>query len=318
MKRYLVHLLLVMFSSTSYAQYHYVPIPTSAAIWKCYNMTTYMGGHASPGGTTCLWTQHRFTGKDTTINSDTYFQIETSLMSRDSKEITGSCLDNAFSAPGTAGYMHKIWMIEKRQKLYLLDSLPLDTQVNIPHLDFSAKAVGDSCIDRFHRNKVLYIDTIHINGQLRRRIVTYYRIFSPATDTLIEGIGSQRVGLGFYEMGIMQGYNTAARLICFTVNNQAEYVYNNSACADIWPQDIEDKTKDNGRLKVSPDPVYDQLTIDGIQDADITVCSLTGVVIYTGHTRGRLIIDTSFWPVGVYIVTENRDDSRRSCKVVKY
>ena len=49
---------------------------------------------------------------------------------------------------------------------------------------------------------VLAIDTVSINGTLRKRIVTTFieDIGGKKPDTLIEGIGSLRFGLGFKEL----------------------------------------------------------------------------------------------------------------------
>lgn len=313
MKNCLYILISLFLFQSSYGQtYQYVPIPTANASWKITNLKV-----TGPGHGLCSKFQYDLMLQDTVVNSDTFHRL---------KVLESPCPTSAdpFDVPGHAtqatGY---IWMIEKNKKIYLLDSLPLDTSVSKPYLDFSLSQVGQksSPMSIKPNDTVMHIDTITVNGTLRKRIIA--RVFSgdpyELIDTMIEGIGSINFSLGFQQL-FVPGFDDVlhARLMCFSVNNYQEYVYNNSACADIWPLDVDDISIE--KLPVfSPNPFGHRLTGSLPGGGTLRVCNVLGMSVWTRiYAPGEKIdLNTSDWQPGLYIATVESNNVKKAFRLVK-
>ena len=161
-----------------------------------------------------------------------------------------------------------------------------------------------------------------INGKLRKRIVTTFieDIGGKKPDTLIEGIGSLRFGLGFKEL-MNEGNDMVVRgkVYCLSVNNIQEYNYNNSACAPIWPTNI-DAIETGNLIQVSPNPFSNTITIMSPEVSVVKVYNVTGICIYNGLTivDEKLKIQTQNWASGLYIIGIQSEKGSHSFKVTKY
>lgn len=318
MRKYLLIMMLSLFCNHLHAQtYQYVPIPTNNATWKLRNQTNWIGYGD------CTRHQYTLTSNDSLIGADNYYEI---MMLGSTENNTANCFGNeAFSVPftssATAG---RIWMIEKDKRVYLLDSLPLDTSVNIHSLDFSLSYVGQS-VGILHYDTVVYIDTVLINGTTRKRIVSHYYSFSQPNfgvlDTLIEGIGSVRFGLGFSSIKRLgQDDVVRGQLICFTANNQQEYVYGNSACADIWPLTISDDIKDGEGVVITPNPFINEVRLKGAKGGVLSVYNVLGRRVYSHvySDNNEVSIPTSDWPAGMYMFITEQNGVRNIERLMKY
>lgn len=318
MKKYLLVLFSLFLFHSSYCQtYQYVPIPVNNAVWKATNWTAVMRG------ANCGKYQYKLSGVYTVSGADTFFKIEV-LGAYESYDIyhstpeqiafVNSCSSNPFEYPIEAdnSFPGIYWMIEKDKRVYVLDSPSLDTSVHKAYLDFSLSQVGQKSSPSSIRpdDTVMHIDTISINGSLRKRIIA--RVFSDhsfggVVDTMIEGVGSTTFGLGFEEMfrsGLDGMFHSS--LFCFSVNNQQEYVYNNSACADIWPLNVGEISGESS-VTLSPNPFINKLVARLSQGGTIRVYNILGASVYSHECKpGQdVIINTSKWESGVYIaITE--------------
>jgi len=154
-----------------------------------------------------------------------------------------------------------------------------------------------------------------------KRIIA--RVFSgdpyEVVDTIIEGIGSIRFSLGFKQLFIT-GFDDVlySRLRCFSVNNYQEYVYNNSACADIWPLDVDDIAIE--KLPVfSPNPFRHKLTGSLPDGGTLRVCNVLGMSVCTRiYARGEKIdLNTTDWQPGLYIATVESNNVKKAFRLVK-
>lgn len=318
MKKYLLIIMLSLLCDNLHAQtYQYVPIPTNNASWKLRNQTNWRGYGD------CTRLQYTLTGNDSLIGADNYYEL---MILGSTENNTANCLGNeAFSVPftssGTAG---RIWMLEKDKRVCLMDSLPLDTSVTKHTLDFSLSYIGQS-VGMLYYDTVVYIDTVLINGTLRKRIVSQYYGFSQpnygVADTMIEGIGSVRFGLGFSAIKRLgQDDIVRGQLICFTSNNQQEYVYGNSACADVWPLAISDGIISTKDLVITPNPFNNEVRLQGVKDGELNVYNVLGTCIYSYHYSGgkEVNISTANWTVGMYMFITEQNGLRSIEKLVKY
>lgn len=330
MKRSLFILACVISCVPLFAQsYQYVPIPTTGAVWKATNRTAVMRG------ANCSKYQYKLAGGSTVNGADTFYKIELlgAYKSYDIYHSTpeqiafvNSCSSNPFEYPIEADNSLPgiYWMIEKDKRVYVLDSPSLDTSVHKAYLDFSLSQVGQKSSPSSIRpdDTVMHIDTISINGSLRKRIIA--RVFSDhafggVVDTMIEGIGSTTFGLGFEEMfrsGLDNIFHSA--LICFSVNNQQEYVYNNSACADIWPLDVDDVSIE--KLPVfSPNPFGHRLTGSLPGGGTLRICNVSGMSVCTHiYAPGENIdLNTTDWQPGLYIATVESNNVKKAFRLVK-
>ncbi|HEY9178314.1 MAG TPA: T9SS type A sorting domain-containing protein [Flavipsychrobacter sp.] len=313
MKNYLFILISLFLFQSSYGQtYQYVPIPTANASWKITNLKV-----TGPGHSVCSKFQYDLISQDTVVNADTFHRL---------KVLESPCPTAAdpYEVPGHAthatGY---IWMIEKNKRIYLLDSLPLDTSVTKPYLDFSLSQVGQksSPMSIKPNDTVMHIDTITVNGTLRKRIIA--RVFSgepyELVDTMIEGIGSINFSLGFQQL-FVPGFDDVlhARLMCFSVNNYQEYVYNNSACTDIWPLDVDNISIE--KLPVfSPNPFGHRLTGSLPGGGTLRICNVSGMSVCTHiYAPGENIdLNTTDWQPGLYIATVESNNVKKAFRLVK-
>lgn len=332
MKPYIFIFCLLLAATFSHAQYQYVPMPTANATWMAINQI------AATKTAHCHKYQFSLTGDNEINGTDTFHVVKVRLayMNYDitnppgrpdpveAREFVSSCygeypFEKPITISGTAG-SKKLLFIEKDKRLYVLDSTYLDTTVHKAHVDFNLSYVGE-VINRSSPDTVLSIDTININGTLRRRIVTTYHSFFPYSknDTLIEGIGSLRFALGFKEL-LYEGSDMQAKgkVYCFSVNNIQEYTYKNSACAPIWLTGIN--TIEQVHLaQVSPNPFADKITISNPGIGVVNVYNTLGSCIYSINTNdSTLNIRTENWPPGLYIIGIQSESGTRSFKVTKY
>lgn len=332
MKPYILIFCLLLTATFSQAQYQYVPMPTANATWMAINQI------AATKTAHCHKYQFSLTGDNEINGTDTFHVVETRLayMNYDitnppgrpdpveAREFVSSCygeypFEKPITISGTAG-SKKLWFIEKDKRLYVLDSAYLDTAVHKAHVDFNLSYVGE-VINRSSPDTVLSIDTININGTLRRRIVTTYHSFFPYSknDTLIEGIGSLRFALGFKEL-LYEGLDMQAKgkVYCFSANNMKEYTYKNSACAPMWWTSINPMEKEY-LTQVSPNPFADKITISNPGTGLVNVYNMLGSCIYSVNTNGNTLnIRTENWPPGLYIIGIQSESGTRSFKVTKY
>lgn len=328
MKNYLLVLVCLFLFYSSYCQtYQYIPISTNNAVWKATNYTAVMRG------ANCGKYQYKLSGAYTVSGVDTFFKVEMlgAYMSYDiyhstpeQIEFVNTCSSRPFEYPIEAGNSIPgiYWMIEKDKRVYVLDSPSLDTSVHKPNVDFNIDSVGQIINNGLYRDTVTSIDTININGTLRKRIVLKgypaYTVMQ-SLDTLIEGIGSLRFGLGFKPLTAV-GLDDMAhgKVFCFSVNNQQEYVYNNSACADIWPLNVDNILTDT-RFMFGPNPFSHQLTYNAPADATLRIYNILGACVCT-HTSSRgekIVIETSAWQPGVYMAITESKGSRNASRLVK-
>lgn len=309
--------------------YQYIPIPTTDAVWKATNRTAVMRG------ANCSKYQYKLAGGSTVNGADTFCKIELlgAYKSYDINHSTpeqvafvSSCSSAPFEYPleadnSTPGIY---WMIEKEKRIYVLDSAFLDTSVHAYYLDFSISQVGQKSTGMSIKpdDTVMHIDTIMVNGSLRKRIIA--RVFSDhsfggVVDTMIEGIGSTTFGLGFEELfrsGLDGMFHSA--VFCFSVNNRQEYVYNNSACADIWPLDVDDIAIE--KLPVlSPNPFGHKLTGSLPDGGTLQICNILGMSVWTRiYAPGEKIdLNTTDWQPGLYIATVESNDVKKAFRLVK-
>ena len=212
MKPYTILLCFLFLSVYANAQYQYVPMPTTNATWSAINQIAVMRA------SNCYKYQYKITGDYTVNGTDTFYVVEklTKYMGYDAvstgrpdpveeREFVQTCVaGRPFEQPITGGKTDTLWAIEKSKKIYVLDSAILDTAIHKAFIDFNLSSVGQT-ISRYKQwsvDTVLAIDTVSINGTLRKRIVTTFieDIGGKKPDTLIEGIGSLRFGLGFKEL----------------------------------------------------------------------------------------------------------------------
>lgn len=317
--KYPLFILIISFVTTSYAQtYQYVPIPTSNAEWKAQNPVDYQSGHGSPAGYVCYSWKHSFLGRDTIIGTDTLHNIRAVYYyDNDCKDVTFNTIREGAKIAGT------VWMMERDKKIYLTKTLPLDTSITVPYLDFNLSYVGERLPSPWVTDTVISIDTVPINGQLRRRIVilTHHNILTTwgLVDTLIEGIGSTRFGLGFDELyNPGADYQNRCKLYCFSANGQAEYVRDNSACMDVWPTGVEDFTA-YLQPSLNPNPFNDKLAVNLLGRATIRVYNLLGVSVYSGtfSCKQEAVVNTTDWRSGLYIVIIEHNGISSTQKMVK-
>lgn len=332
MKPYVIIACLLLSATFSHAQYQYVSIPTANATWMATNRIALIKN------SNCYKYQFSLTGSYQVNGADTFYAIEKRIAYKsysfptppgapdpvEEREFINSCYADPFDKPvensGTAGAPIKLWFIEKDKRLYVLDSAYLDTAVHKAHVDFNLSYVGE-VINRHHPDTVLSIDTININGTLRRRIVTTYHSFfyQSDNDTLIEGIGSLRFALGFKDL-MYEGLDmlTWGKVFCFSANNMQEYTYKNSACAPMWLTSIT-ATKNEYLTQLSPNPFADKITITNPGIGVVNVYNTLGSCIYSINTNGStLTIRTENWPPGLYIIGIQSENDPRSFKVTKY
>lgn len=316
--KYSLSILLIFFVTTSYAQtYRYVPIPTSNAEWKAVNPVDYQSGHGSPAGYVCYSWKYSFLGRDTIIGPDTLREIRAVYVyDSDCKNASFNSIREDAKIAGT------VWMMERDKKVYLTKTLPLDTSITVPYLDFNLSYVGEKT-GGWPTDSVVSIDTITINGQLRRRIVRSIDFImgypTGNTDTIVEGIGSMKFALGFDELfwpGVTPWIDS--KLYCFSANGQAEYVRGNSACMDIWPTKVEDFTGDQ-QPSLNPNPFNDKLAVNLPGRATIRVYNLLGASVYSGtfSTKQEVVVNTSDWRSGLYVVIIEHNGISSTKKVVK-
>lgn len=322
MTRYLLFCVLFL-SELSFGQtYKYIPIPSNNATWKVIDIKA-----SGPGYTRSEVFQYSMIGQDSIVGVDTFHVLSmTGLRENSSNSAAVNLYNNAFEIPFTSiGLPWNLWVIEKEKRVYVLDSPMLDTAVHKPYLDFNYTYVGERTTGRYPTDTVISIDTIIVNGTLRKRFITSHEMYSfmPWTDTIVEGMGSVRFALGFkslFEYGAFPGSNNP-RLKCFSVNSQLEYQFNNSACTDIWPLNIKDNNLNQDKVLVSPNPFINQLVIDDIAKGDVYVFNSIGTLVYTKRfvLDKKLEIFTDNWPPGLYVVTVSTHDGNRiSQKLVKY
>ncbi len=324
--KHLLVILLSLCATTSIAQtYQYVPIPTNNAVWKATNeQFSINSGH-------CAKYQFTIAGSYSVNGSDTFYRINVHSAAAgynypnstpQQAEFVSTCtIDRPFeypfeahSAPGT------LWMIEKNKRIYILDSPVLDTSVHTVALDFNIDSVGQVVFMAMgaYQDSVVHIDTININGTLRKRFALSNTVWQ-SIDTLIEGIGSLRFGLGFRGL---QAVGTTGRgkgkVFCFSTNGQQEYVYNNSACADIWPLSVDNIYKDKLFL-FGPNPFSHQLTVNSPAEGTVRIYNVSGkcVCSHTCSSGEKIIIETSGWQPGVYMAITESKESRNTYKLVK-
>lgn len=334
MKAHVLIICLLLAATFSHAQYQYVPIPTANATWMAINQI------AVTRAANCHKYQYSLTGNYQVNGADTFHVVETRLayMNYDitnppgrpdpveAREFVSSCYGEypfekpitVLGSPTAPG--KKLWFIEKDKRLYVLDSAYLDTTVHKAHVDFNLSYVGE-VINRSRPDTVLSIDTININGTLRRRIVTTYHSFFPYSnnDTLIEGIGSLRFALGFKDL-MYEGLDMLAKgkVYCFSANNMKEYNYKNSACAPMWWTSINPMGKEH-LTQVSPNPFADKITISNPGIGVVNVYNTLGSCIYSINTNdSTLNIRTENWPPGLYIIGIQSESGVHSFKVTKY
>lgn len=322
MQRIILLLLATFYMNLVFAQsYTYKPIPTSNATWKMSNMISLPGGYVGSPSTYCFNNQYSFTGIDTTIGGNDYYQIESQERTTDPVHSDGYKCLSAFNVPMKGGNTSTIWMFENDKKIYLLDTIPFDTLLHkySYYYDFGVENIGDQ-VGHVATDTVINIDTININGSPRRRIVSR-SMYMPSTsaDTIIEGIGSIRFGLGFKEMHNFYSAYPNANLICFTVNSTTEYNYNNSACADIWPLSIDEIINTNDTNPITPNPFINTLSINSEIGGYLCIYNMIGSVIHSQTIVQSSVytIDASSWPPGMYFYSIKNGSVLDSGKLVK-
>ncbi len=321
MKIYLFIIISLFLFQSSYGQtYQYVPMPTSDVSWKGYVFLPHIRSSS------CYAYQYDFTGVDTIIGVDTYYQLRWLSVNLTQAGPNSSCTRNesdAFATPlpqnPVPGYL---WFIEQHKKGYVLDSLPLDTVRNIPYLDFNLDSVGQ----RFgisNMDSVISIDTINVQGTLRKRMIVrvlYNYPLGGAIDTIVEGIGGNRFGLGFeplFQTGLGDGLN--GRVLCMTINNQLQYKYGNAACdVGIWPLEVDDIATEKWPV-FSPNPFVHKLTGSLPDGGTLRVYNVLGMSVCTRlYAPGEKIdLNTSDWQPGLYIATVESNNVKKAFRLVK-
>lgn len=321
MNKYLLTILLPLLCNHLYAQtYQYVPIPTNNAVWKISEYKI-----VGPGYGNCNKYLYELDGSDTLVGSDTFHRVKILGSNRSSSQDQschdGTAFNTPFTSTGQAGYA---WVIEKDKKIYALLSLPLDTAVTKPYLNFNLSQVGERASGPRIGDTVVQIDTVNINGSLRKRIIARFNndyTDGGVLDTMIEGIGSIRFGLGFKHV-MEEGYDMRfrARVICLSVNTQQEYVYGNSACADIWPLTISGDIKASKDIVITPNPFNNQVRLQGGKDGVLNVYDVLGRRVYSHiySDNNEVSIPTSDWPAGMYMFITEQNGVRNIEKLVKY
>jgi len=322
MKNYLLVLVSLFLFHSSYSQtYQYVPMPTSDVSWKGYVFLPHIRSSS------CYAHQWDITGVDTIIGVDTYYQLRWLTVNLTEAGPNSSCTrseSGAFATPlpenPVPGYL---WFIEHNKKVYVLNSLPLDTSSNVPYLDFNLDSVGQK-FGISNMDSVISIDTINVQGTLRKRMIVrvlYNYPFGGAVDTIVEGIGGYRFGLGFeplFQTGLGDAMN--GRVLCMTINNQLQYKFGSAACdVGIWPLSIDKLHKENNPF-VYPNPFSTELNINADKAYTISVYNSTGKLMYRSSPSGgdKVRIETRNWPPGLYLSVMNNGDGESIQKLVKY
>lgn len=324
MYKYLITLLFIIFATPSYAQtYQYTPIPTNNATWKMTGV--FYDSRSWSNGDLCYGWQYSFTGRDSTSLGQTYHQMEMQYSRRSMDDFSGKSCFNSYNQPLQALDRSTFWMIEKDKKIYLLDSIPSDTSNiwNTYRYDFNAEKIGDR-IGRYGPDTIIAIDTININGTLRRRIVAD-RLFYGEKDTLIEGVGSIHFGLDFLDarasfMGPRTNpYVTWPYLVCYTANNTTEYVRDNSACMDMWPVSVSSVINEEEHAVAYPNPFVEELTIEANKGSAVYVYNIQGMKMTEDKVDAgeKVKINTANWANGMYFFTIKNGDQTITGKLQK-
>lgn len=292
--------------------YTYQPIPTQNASWKLAVSYWYPPGHASPEGRYCKWNEYSFSGKDTVVSSIIYHEIEVKESGiRPSNE---DCVDNSFQMHITSSTHYYVWLSQKGKKVFVSHKIPVDTIRDLVY-DFDAfQKLGDTLY--FLRPfMITHIDTVNINGSLRKRIALSSPTV-PSRDTIVEGIGSYKVGVFTY---LYSGLQTRPELICYTTNNISEYVYNNSACIGMWPTEIEGLELEEV-LEVSPNPFNDVINIKTKDRSTISIYNNLGQLVHSENNLGKkeIALNTLSWSSGVYFIHISSSTKNQTRTIVKY
>lgn len=323
MKKFILTITLLCLIQTAFCQtYSYVPIPTANAKWKMSNRQGFSGGSSGSGSSACFNYQYGFTGKDSSIAGINYYEMEALRNISETEAADGFKCLSAFNTPLNADRRTNMWMLEKSRKIYLIDSLPYDSakHSNAFYIDFGVTKPGDQ-VSRYPSDTVIAIDTININGSLRRRIIADSRfVFPGERDTLIEGIGSIRFGLHFDEMHTFYSAYPESNLICFTVNGTPQYNFGNSSCADIWPLSIEDTKTGKPGISIAPNPFHHTLKLKLQQGSNVQIFNTLGSKVYNAEvTSGKEHqINTSGWASGVYFYLVEHDGKQQAGKLLRH
>jgi len=279
----LLSVLFVMYSFNSKAQeYEYVPMPTTNALWSEIYVDLI-----APAEYDTMNLKYALFDEDTILFEKTWQKIfmlfDTTLL-LENAEFYGLLLEENkivyFIGPYSSGILY----------------------------DFNAQ-VGDTItveVPISFEAEIFKIDTININGKLRKRFYLWHNGMGGDTGIRwIEGIGSIN---GLLWPGTYH-FNEKSELLCLHHNNELIY-YNNKfgTCFPDYP-DVYNGLKliENQSLKnIYPNPAKDKTMIEfqEIETGQLSIHSIDGrIIIYQNinYTKCQ-ILDLSYIKAGIYLV----------------
>jgi hypothetical protein len=104
-------------------------------------------------------------------------------------------------------------------------------------------------------------------------------------------------------------------LECDTIAGEASYIaaflyeavtsHDISQYMDCQQNPLPRTTKFASDIKVYPNPTSDKLIIDGMEEANVNICNISGNIVGEYHIKGKTEIDVSSLTSGVYIIRVN-------------
>lgn len=221
---------------------------------------------------------------DTTINSTIYKSVYTT---KDS--IYNPLISNYFCA-----------MRESNNKWYFI---PADSTKEFMLYDFDVQkgdvvTINNPWCCGVSQLNVFDVDSIELNGSYYKIIeIGFYDKPSGQPyifDHWIEGIGST---MGFYLSGL-NIMDSGSQLLCFHINDTLIYLNSPDGTCGYLSTGIK-KNSSISELKLSPNPVFDKLSIISDFDFQIEIYDYLGKKIISSDKKQ---IDVSYLVKGIYIV----------------
>ncbi|MCB0701042.1 MAG: T9SS type A sorting domain-containing protein, partial [Chitinophagaceae bacterium] len=294
----LLAILLLFTSSASAQTYSYVPIPSDSASWRYARVNEYQLGVGHRG----FKNQHAyvtFAGRDTVMAGLTYHIMDLYSAQDDNGYFFGN---GGMPPPMEMGKQNfNIYLLQAGKKVYSTSTpQPIDTNTAKPMLDFSVGLGGNVLGRDTAKDSVTLIDTVTVNGTLRKRFIMNNDAI-PNADTIIEGIGSTKWGLNFdnYLGGL---YSVDGKLFCMTEKGQTLYSYYGT-CPEYWPLSLGETVKVQDNISVSPNPFGNELKLTLNEEASVTMYNVSGQVCYNKLLQaGTHLVDTHRLDAGVYFI----------------
>ena len=112
---------------------------------------------------------------------------------------------------------------------------------------------------------------------------------------------------------------TDLEVVCFVQNLETKEIFQ-SASADVLAINVANEYNLSAHIAMYPNPAKEQVTLQGMRSADITICDLTGRVVYSVKgAEESLNINLDSFTAGTYMVriSQNGQTAHKKLMVIK-